>query len=266
MFSRPRLKFVQLDYLKDYNISANQISVSSCFFLGEKNNNKPSCYDEAKGRTKWESAMQEEVEALMKNETWELVPKPKDSEVVTCKWVYKLKKSSDGSIDRHKARLVARGFSQCYGLDYEETFSPVAKMATLRTLISLAAYKSWKLWQLDVKNAFLYGELDRDVYMEQPQGFISKQFPHYVCRLKKALYGLKQALRAWYGKISQYLTFCGFTVSNSDSSILVKLKSGRQIVVLLYVDDMIITGDNDIEISRLQDDLSVRFDMKILVK
>ncbi|KAL0404475.1 UNVERIFIED_CONTAM: Retrovirus-related Pol polyprotein from transposon TNT 1-94 [Sesamum radiatum] len=105
--------------------------------------------------------MQEEIEALQRNQTWELVPKPKNYDPVTCKWVYRLKKKSDGTIDRYKARLVARGFSQNYGLDYEETFGPIAKMTTVRSTFALAAFKGGKLWQLDVKNAFLYGELDR---------------------------------------------------------------------------------------------------------
>lgn len=211
-----------------------------------------------------EVAMQEEVEALKKNETWELVPKPENCKPITCKWVYRLKKKSDGTIDRCKARLVARGFSQSYGLDYEETFSPVAKMVTVRTIFSLAAYRNWKLWQLDVKNAFLYGELDREVLMEQPQGFISEHFPNYVYRLKKALYGLKQAPRAWYGKVAQYFIFCGFKVSDSDSSLFIKLESNMHLLVLLYVDDMIITRDDEAEISRLRNDLAVRFEMKNL--
>ncbi|KAK3005199.1 hypothetical protein RJ639_016441 [Escallonia herrerae] len=251
-------------YLKDYEVQVNQSTVSSCFFLGAVDNSEPSCYEAAKGIPEWEAAMEEETNALLRNDTWELVPKPKDVEPVTCKWVYKVKKKADGTVNRFKARLVARGFSQHYGMDYEETFSPVAKMVTVRTIISLAAYKGWKLWQLDVKNAFLYGELDRAVFMEQPQGFVSKQFPHYVCLLKKALYGLKQAPRAWYGKIAQYLTFCGFKVSDSDSSMFVKLESGKHVIVLLYVDDMIITGDDNVGISCLRNDLSIRFEMKIL--
>lgn len=208
--------------------------------------------------------MREEINALRKNNTWELVPKPKGAELVTCKWVYKLKTKADGTIERHKARLVARGFSQQYGLDYEETFSPVAKMVTVRTIVSLAAYKGWNLWQLDVKNAFLYGELDCDIFMEQPQGFVYKEFPNYACRLKKALYGLKQAPRAWYGKIAQYLTFCVFKTSSSDPSLFIKTHSAKYTMILLYVDDMIITGDDNAEITRLRGDLSVRFEMKNL--
>lgn len=173
------------------------------FFTGGSCEDEPTSYNEAKAISKWEEAMQEEISTLNKNCIWELVSEPKNVTPVTCKWVYKLKKRADGTIDRYKARLAARGFSQQYGLDYEETFSPVAKIVTIRTIISLAAYKGWKLWQLDVKNAFLYGELDRDIFMEQLHGFISKEFPNHVCRLKKALYGLKQAPRAWYGKIAQ---------------------------------------------------------------
>lgn len=157
---------------------------------------EPSSFKDASQHSEWIKAMEEEIEALKQNETWELVPKPKEVHPITCKWVYKLKTRSDGSIDRYKARLVARGFSQKYGLDYEETFSPVAKITTVRVLLALAAKQSWKLWQMDVKNAFLHGELDRSIYMEQPEGFRSRSHPHYVCKLKKAFYGLKQAPRA----------------------------------------------------------------------
>lgn len=142
------------------------------------------------------TAMKEEINALMKNETWNLVLKPKDAQPVSCKWVYRLKRKADGSIDRYKARLVARGFSQKYREDYDETFSPVAKMTTIRSFLSLAASFGWKFWQLDVKNAFLYGELDKEIFMEQPPGFESQEYPNHVCKLKKALYGLKQAPRA----------------------------------------------------------------------
>lgn len=189
---------------------------------------------------------------------------PTGADLITCKWVYKLKKKAVSTVDRHKACLVARGFSQRYGQDYEETFSPVAKMVTVRIIISLTATQGWKLWRLDVKNAFLHGELDRDIYMEQPHGFVSKEFPDYVCRLKKALYGLKQAPRAWYGKIAQYLDFYGFKSSNADLSLFVKKTAQICTMLLLYVDDMIITGDNDDEITHLQDALTIRFEMKSL--
>ncbi|KAG7551025.1 Zinc finger CCHC-type [Arabidopsis thaliana x Arabidopsis arenosa] len=240
------------------------ITTYSCFFAAPLDDDEPSSYEEAKGVQEWEAAMKEEMSALKKNETWDLVPKPKDVEPVSCKWVYRIKRKADGSIDRFKAKLVARGFSQKYGEDYDETFSPVAKMTTVRSLLSLAASFGWKLWQLDVKNAFLYGELDKSIFMEQPPGFESREHPDHVCKLKKALYGLKQAPRAWYGKVAQFLQFCGYQASNSDPSLFFKKKGGVHVVVLLYVDDMIITGNDDAEIARLQEDMSIRFEMKKL--
>ena len=147
---------------------------------------------------------------------------------------------------------------------------PVAKMVTVRTIISLATNKDWALWQFDVKNVFLYGafflygELDRDIFMEQPQGFVSEKFPNYVCRLKKALYCLKQAPRAWYGKIAKYFKFCGFRLSNLDPSLFVKVKASLSTMILLYLDDMIVTGDDTRKIIRLQEDLSIHFEIKSL--
>jgi len=129
-------------------------------------------------------------------------------------------------------------------------------------VLALAALHDWKLWQLDVKNAFLYGELDKDIYMEQPPGYVSNSHPNYVCKLKKAFYGLKQASRAWYGKISQYLQFCGYQASNSDPSLFVKKQGSLHLVVLLYVDDMIITSNDEMEVDKLQDELAIRCDIK----
>ena len=143
-----------------------------------------STYEEASQSVEWQKAMEEEILALKENQTWDLVAEVKP---ISCKWVYN---GPGGSIQRYKARLVARGFSQQYGLDYDSIFSPVAKMTTIRVLLALAASKSWKLWQMDVKNAFLHRELDREIYMEQQQGFESQAHPDYVCKL--ALYGLKR--------------------------------------------------------------------------
>ncbi|KAL4388206.1 hypothetical protein GQ457_09G012020 [Hibiscus cannabinus] len=185
-----------LDNMK--NIFADMLTTREKKGMDEE----PANFEEAKGCPEWESAMDEEIEALNNNQTWELVPKAENCKPVTCKWVYRLKRNSDGTIDRCKARLVAHGFSQSYGLDYEETYSSVAKMVTLRTIFSLAAMRGWKSWQLDVKNTFLYGELDREVFMEQPAGYVSDHYPYHVCHLKKSLYGIKQAPRAWYGKVA----------------------------------------------------------------
>ncbi|CAL1391452.1 unnamed protein product [Linum trigynum] len=225
---------------------------------------EPTSYEEASKHEKWRKAMKEEIRALIENETWEIVPKPMNAQPISCKWIYKVKTRPDGSVKRYKARLVARGFSQQYGLDYDETFSPVAKITTVRVLLALAATKGWKLWQMDVKNAFLHGELDREIYMDQPQGFESVTHPGYVCKLKKALYGLKQAPRAWYGKIAEYLDRNGYMLAPADSSLFVKNRQGKLSIVLVYVDDLIITGDDVAVISQIKENLSVRFRMKEL--
>ncbi|KAE8676439.1 hypothetical protein F3Y22_tig00111614pilonHSYRG00169 [Hibiscus syriacus] len=225
---------------------------------------EPETFEEASKSSEWMTAMKEEIDALQQNQTWDIVPKIKDVKPISCKWVYKIKRRPDGSIERYKARLVARGFSQQYGLDYDETFSPVAKLTTVRVLLALAANKDWNLWQMDVKNAFLHGELDREIYMTQPMGFQSQDHPEYVCKLRKALYGLKQVPRAWYGKIAEFLTKSGYSVTPADSSLFVKANEGKLAIVLVYVDDLIITGDDEAEILQTKENLSVRFQMKEL--
>lgn len=142
----------------------------------------------------WKKAMQEEFDALKSQGTWVLVPVPSQRSVVRCKWVYKVKMNSDGSISRYKARLVAQGFTQEQGIDYSETFSPVVRHSTVRLILALATSCKWPLRQLDIKNAFLHGELQEEVYMQQPQGFVDSQHPKYVCRLLKSLYGLNKLL------------------------------------------------------------------------
>ncbi|KAI3816802.1 hypothetical protein L1987_16507 [Smallanthus sonchifolius] len=235
--------------------SANVAIVESRFI-------EPETFGDAIKQKEWRLAMEEEILALKRNQTWELVPQPTDVNLVSCKWVYKLKRKADGSIERFKARLVARGFSQQYGLDYEDTFSPVAKLTTIRVLLAVATCKKWRLWQMDVNNAFLYGDLDHVIYMTQPLGFESENHPEYVCKLKKAIYGLKQSPRAWFGKIGEFLELNGFRITNSDTSLFVKQVENRSVVVLVYVDDLIITGDHEEEIDQLKANLCVRFKMK----
>ncbi|KAJ0771566.1 putative RNA-directed DNA polymerase [Helianthus annuus] len=225
---------------------------------------EPSSFEEACLKQEWYLAMQEETEALYRNETWELVPKPDGVKPVSCKWVYKLKQKADGSVERFKARLVACGFSQEYGVNYEETFSPVAKLTTVRMLLAIAMSKGWSLEQMDVNNAFLYGELDHVIYMNQPSGFESEEHLEYVCKLQKAIYGLKQSPRAWFGKIAEFLELNGFKLTHADSSLFVKKLGAQVVVVLVYVDDLIITGDVQEEITQLKANLCVRFKMKDL--
>mgnify|MGYP000544772057 FL=1 len=179
----------------------------------------PTSFEEAKDEKKWVIAMQEEMDALAENKTWDLVKLPREKNVVGCKWVYKTKHDSDGNVSRHKARLVAKGYAQMQGVDYDETYAPVAKMATIRTLLAIGAAKGWFLHHMDVKNAFLHGNLEEEVYMCQPPGFENKKHPEFVCKLKKALYGLKQAPRAWHQTIAEFLINIGFKVSKADTSL-----------------------------------------------
>lgn len=225
---------------------------------------EPESYQEAIQKDEWVVAMKSEMDALISNQTWELVPKPHDVNLVSCKWVYKVKQKADGTVDRFKARLVARGFSQQLGLDYEDTFSPVAKIQTIRAILALAASKGWKLWQMDVHNAFLYGELDHVIYMMQPTGFESQEHLEYVCKLKKAIYGLKQSPRAWFGKMAEFLEQNGYYPSSADHSLFVKNLGEKVVFILVYVDDLIISGDVQEEIDLLKSNLSIRFKMKDL--
>jgi histone deacetylase 1/2 len=163
---------------------------------------EPSTVSEALRDPQWKHAMDVEFEALIKNKTWHLVPPPRGRNIIDSKWVWKIKRKADGTVDRYKGRLVAKGYTQRYGIDYEDTFSPVVKAATIRLILSIAVSKGWSLRQLDVQNAFLHGVLEEEVYMRQPPGYEDKSKPGYVCKLDKALYGLKQAPRAWYSRLS----------------------------------------------------------------
>ncbi|PKI64786.1 hypothetical protein CRG98_014782 [Punica granatum] len=165
--------------------------------------------------------MEEEYLALLQNHTWELVPSSPTQNVVGCKWVYRIKQKADGTIDRYKARLVAKGFNQREGVDYSETFSPVIKPVTIRNILSLAVSSQWPIRQLDVKNTFLHGYLNEEVYMTQPPGFIDTSRPDYVCRLRRSLYGLKQAPRAWFQRLNTYLQRLGFSNSKADPSLFI---------------------------------------------
>jgi histone deacetylase 1/2 len=208
--------------------------------------------------------MEEEYNALIQNKTWHLVPPSNKKNLIDCKWVYRIKKRSDGTIDRYNARLVAKGFKQRYGIDYEDTFSPVVKIATIRTVLSIAVSRGWSLRQLDVKNAFLHGVLEKEVYMRQPPGFENPHAPHFICKLDKALYGLKQAPRAWYSRLSSKLCDLGFIPSRADTSLFLYNRSGVSIYVLVYVDDIIVTSSSDHAITILVRDLNKNFAIKDL--
>mgnify|MGYP001791670327 CR=1 FL=1 len=223
---------------------------------------EPHNYEEASKDKVWIKAMEEEIKMIEKNETWELVDPPSNKDVIGVKWVYKTKLNPDGSIQKHKARLVAKGYAQIPGVDYTETFAPVARMDTIRALIALAAQKKWKIYQLDVKSAFLNGELKDEIYVEQPEGFLQEEGK--VLRLKKALYGLKQAPKAWYTKIDGYFTHQGFRRSISEPTLYIKSQGNNIIIVSLYVDDLIVTGNNTSLIEEFKKDMMDTFEMSNL--
>jgi hypothetical protein len=166
---------------------------------------EPNCFEEANKDEFWNKAMDEELDQIEKNDTWELVPRPKNKNVIDTKWVFRNKLNEDGQVTRNKARLVCKGYAQIEGIDFEETFSPVAKMEAIYFLLAYACSKNVKVYQMDVKSSFLNGELEEEVYIEQPEGFQLSENTDYVCKLKKALYGLKQAPRAWYSRLDKYL-------------------------------------------------------------
>jgi hypothetical protein len=208
--------------------------------------------------------MAEEFSALTHTRTWTLVPRPPGTNIVGSKWVFKTKHRPDGSIEKHKARLVARGFTQQQGLDYGDTFSPVVKPATIRVVLSLAVSRGWTLRQIDVSNAFLHGFLAEDVYMQQPPGFEDSRYPSHVCKLQRAIYGLKQSPRAWYARLSARLFQLGFVPSKADTSLFIFNRSGVQVFMLVYVDDIVIAGSTPAAVEGLVRSLSDTFPIKDL--
>ncbi|KAM2944179.1 hypothetical protein COP2_027257 [Malus domestica] len=220
------------NYCSYQKLSPNYIAYLSNISAHEE----PQSFQEANQSQVWQQAMQDELHALDQHKTWSIVPLPKGKKIVGCRWIYKIKFNSDGSIERHKARLVARGFTQTFDVDYKETFAPVAKMNTL----------------------------EEDVYMRLPPGHSQSHKQDVVCKLHKSIYGLKQSPRAWYAKLSSVLINVGFERSNADSSLFVRSGTAGTLVILVYVDDLIITGDNAEEIKELKHSLQQRFAIKDL--
>ena len=223
---------------------------------------EPTSHVQALKDERWRRAMGAEFDSIVRNGTFTLVDPSMASNVVGNRWIFVIKRKADGTIDRFKARLVAKGFHQRPGIDFQETFSPVIKHVTIRVVLGLAARKNWVLRQLDVNNAFLQGKLTEEVYMSQPPGFIDKDKPHHVCRLHKAIYGLKQAPRAWYNELRDFLLSNGFVNSLADASVFYFHMGDVLIYMLVYVDDIVFTGNNAKAIDRFIQVLSNRFSLK----
>ncbi|SPO29799.1 uncharacterized protein UTRI_10282 [Ustilago trichophora] len=222
----------------------------------------PVTIQEAQSRTdwpQWEKAMQSELNSHKENGTWEVIDNnSSDMHLVTCKWVYKLKLKSDGTVDKYKARLVARGFKQWQGIDYEETFAPVLKFSTLRVLIAMATSLNLQIEQMDVVTAFLNGEITEDIYMSPPPGY----WPGRVLKLKKALYGLKQAGRKWYEKLDSRLQQLGFSRLQSDFGVYKKGELPKTLcIIAVYVDDIVIVSSSRALLDSCKKDLASSFKM-----
>lgn len=239
------------------------------FVLSISSQSEPQTYAQAVIHPEWRQAMADESAAMDANHTWTVTSLPLGKHTIGCKWLYKIKYKSDGSIERYKARLVAKGYTQQEGLDFIETFSPVAKLVTVKVLLALAASQRWSLLQLDVNNAFLHGDLFEEVYMDIPLGY---PIPAHsatpplklACRLHKSIYGLKQASRQWYAKFSQALLRIGFIQSKSDYSLFTKGSGTSFVALLVYVDDILITGPSPSSITVLKEYLHSHFKLKDL--
>ncbi|KAL5754948.1 hypothetical protein ACOSP7_023168 [Xanthoceras sorbifolium] len=238
----------------------------SLHYLLLTDSGEPECYDEAmqvEDSVKWESAMRDEMDSLMSNQTWELAELPPGKKALHNKWVFRIKEEHNGN-KRYKARMVVKGFQQKEGIDYNEIFSPVVKLTTIRLVLKIVAAENLHLEQLDVKTAFLHGDLEEEIYMRQPEGFKEAGKENLVCRLKKSLYGLKQAPRQWYKKFDSFMSSSGFTRCQADHCCYIKRFDNSFIILLLYVDDMLVAGSDMQEIMNLKRELSKQFAMKNL--
>ncbi|KAG7563712.1 Ribonuclease H-like superfamily [Arabidopsis suecica] len=249
--------------LTDY-VSIDRFSPPQQLFLAAISaDTEPVSFKEAMSDPRWTNAVQGEVGALEENETWDIVTLPEGKHAIGCKWVFRIKYNSDGSIERFKARLVALGNRQEEGTDYNETFAPVVKMTTIRTLLKIASARDWELFQMDVHNAFLHGDLEEEIYMKLPPG-INNTDSSKVCKLKKSLYGLKQAPRCWFAKLSNALLEFGFVTNYTDSSLFTYFSGKSCLYVLVYVDDFIVGGNDSKLTTEFKRYMSECFHMKDL--
>jgi len=208
-------------------------------------------------KNRWVAAMKDELRSLDENKVWSLVDRPAGKNIVSNKWVLRVKRNPDGSVERYKARLVARGFSQRQGVDYTETYAPVASLVIIRMLFALSVVRNWSTFGFDIKTAFLYGSLDTDIYMEQPRGF---ETDSRVCKLKRSIYGLKQSPRMWNERFTACLKSCGLTPIDSEPCVF--RADSAELVVCIYVDDGLIFTRDPAEAHKLLRKLKKEFDMR----
>ena len=226
---------------------------------------EPASYQEAitsPNSEKWIVSMKDEIDSMAKNDVWELVDLPPGRKAIGNNWILKIKRKSDGSIDKFKSRIVAKGYTQKEGIDYEETFSHVVRFASIRLILAIVAHLNLELFQMDMKTVFLNGELDEEIYMAQPIGFVAKGQERKVCRLKCSIYGLKQSSRQWNHRFYKAILTIGFVMTNEDHCVYVKRVDKSLLILSLYVDDILLAG-NDMElINETRKWLSSVFEMK----
>ncbi|KAJ9552609.1 hypothetical protein OSB04_016654 [Centaurea solstitialis] len=229
--------------------------------------NEPTSYGEAVSGNEseqWQEAMKAEMQSMYDNQVWELTDLPQHCRAVGRKWVFKKKNDMDGNVHTFKARLVAKGFTQTHGIDYDETFSPVAMLKSIRILMAISAYFNYEIWQMDVKTAFLNGKLTEDVYMEQPEGFEDPKNPNKVCKLLKSIYGLKQASRSWNLHFDERIKEFGFAKSEFEPCVYTKFSGSIVTFLVLYVDDILLIGNDVPTLQSVKSWLSKCFQMKDL--
>ena len=230
-------------------------------------NDEPMTYNEAvmsPDSEKWLEAMRSEMKSMYDNQVWNLIDPPDGVKTIECKWIFKKKKDANGNVNVYKARLVAKGFRQVQGVDYDETFSPVAMLKSIRIMLAIAAYHDYEVWQMDVKTAFLNGNLSEDVYMIQPESFVNPKKANKICKLRRSIYGLKQASRSWNLRFDEEVKGFGF-IKNEEEPCIYKKASGSAIVFLvLYVDDILLIGNDIPMLNAAKSSLRKSFDMKDL--
>ncbi|CAH9101308.1 unnamed protein product [Cuscuta epithymum] len=239
-------------------------SINECLFSCFLSQKEPSKMTEALADPDWVIAMQEEMKQFERLKVWTLVPRPYKKTIIGTKWVFKNKKDEQGVIVRNKARLVAKGYNQQEGIDYDETFAPVARIEAIRLFLAYAAHKSFTVYQMDVKTTFLNGDLKEEVYVAQPDGFVDPERPNHVYKLRKALYGLKQAPRAWYEALSDFLVESGFSKGKIDLTLFIKRHKGDIMLIQIYVDDIIFASSNPNFCKKFSNLMHTKFEMSMM--
>ena len=252
------------DYVSGEGLSEGE---EAAYMIQDVGAEDPTVFEDAVKEEKWRKAMDDEIKSIEKNRTWELVNLPPGAKAIGVKWIFKTKLNEHGEVDKYKARLVAKGYSQQQGVDFTEVFAPVARMDTIRLILAIASCKGWTVLQLDVKSAFLHGEINEDVYVDQPKGYVREGSEHKVYKLQKALYGLKQAPRAWFSRIEAHFLNEGFKKCPNEQTLFTKRSDeGKWLIVSIYVDDLIYTSEDEGMMTEFKKSMMKAFDMTDLGK